>query len=168
MLTLIATARAFLSRVPWFVWCGIAVVALWAWERDNHADNREAETRAEMQADFDRIEAERLAALESEEQALRQLSKETDRAVIQAQDDNRDRTERFIAAGGVRTKACPATDQAAVRSAGDSAPVHQAPVMDGAEALPTVAVTPDDVRTCTANTILAEEWRKLLLDLEAR
>jgi hypothetical protein len=168
MIGYIAIARAFLSRVPVWVWVALAVAGLLAWERDRHADNREAETRAEMQNIIDKKEAERLAALESEEQALRTLSKETDRAVIQAQDDNRDRTERFIAAGGVRTKACPATDQAAVRSAGDSAPVHQAPVMDGAEPLPTVAVTPDDVRTCTTNTILAEQWRELLLDLEAR
>jgi hypothetical protein len=164
----LATARAFLSRIPYQIWIAIALCLIWYWERDRHADNREAETRAEMQVIIDKKEAERLAALESEEEALRTLSKETDRAVIQAQDDNRDRTERFIAAGGVRTKACPATDQAAVRSAGDSAPVHQAPVMDGAEPLPTVAVTPDDVRTCTTNTILAEQWRELLLDLEAR
>jgi hypothetical protein len=167
-MTYLLAARAFLSRIPWQVWPILALLALWAWERDNHADNREAETRAEMQAEIDAAERARYAALAAEEEALRTLSKETDRAVIQAQDDNRDRTERFIAVGGVRTKACPAIDQAAVRSAGDSAPVHQAPVMDGTEALPTVAVTPDDVRTCTANTILAEEWRNLLLDLEAR
>jgi hypothetical protein len=30
----------------------------------------------------------------------------------------------------------------------------------------TVTVTADDVRVCTANTILAEEWRKLLLGME--
>lgn len=167
-MTWLLAARAFLKRIPWWAYAAIAVAGLWAWERDRHADNREAETRAEMQATFDLIEHQRRAALESEEQALRKLSKETDRAVIQAQDDNRDRTERFIAAGGVRGRSCPAVDQAGVRSAGDSAPVYQAPVLDGTEALPTVAVTPDDVRTCTTNTILAEEWRKLLLDLEAR
>ena len=50
MLKAIAIARTFLSRVPWFVWVAIAVVGLWAWDRDNHADNRETEVRAEEQA----------------------------------------------------------------------------------------------------------------------
>jgi hypothetical protein len=154
--------------IPWQVWCGIAVVAaLYVWGNHREAQGR-SEGRAEMQAQIDAADKARADALASEEAALRKLTKETDRAVIQAQDDNRDRTERFIARGGVRN-ACPAAvNPPADRSAGDSAPVHQAPVLDGSEQVPTVAVMPEDVRTCTTNTILAEEWRKLLLGLESR
>ena len=154
--------------IPWQVWCGIALAGVWYVERDRYGDRRDTAARAEMQAQIDAADKARADALASEEAALRKLTKETDRAVIQAQDDNRDRTERFIARGGVRN-ACPAAvNPPADRSAGDSAPVHQTPVLDGSEQVPTVAVMPEDVRTCTENTIKAEEWRKLLLGLESR
>jgi hypothetical protein len=38
------------SRVPSWVWIALAVCLIWYWERDRHADAREAEVRAEEQA----------------------------------------------------------------------------------------------------------------------
>jgi len=44
--------RAFglLKRVPWQAWVILAVLGVWYWDRDRHADNREAKVRAEEQA----------------------------------------------------------------------------------------------------------------------
>jgi hypothetical protein len=165
MLTALATARAFLKRVPAWVWIAIALVALWAWERDNHADNREAKTRAEMQAEIDAADRERAKALASEEEAIKALAKRTDSNVEQARAANRDRTERFIASGGLQ---CPTarSGDAARGSAGSSAPVHQAPVLDGTQPVQVVGVTAEDVRICTDNTLKAEALRDYALGLE--
>ena len=40
----------WLKAVPWQVYAILAILALWYWERDRHADAREAEVRAEEQA----------------------------------------------------------------------------------------------------------------------
>lgn len=154
-------ARAFLSRIPWQAYAALAILAVWYWERDRHADAREAETRAEMQAKIDRADADRAKALASEEQALRNLAQRTDQNVTQARAENRDRTERFIASGGVRN-ACPGSRQAPSAGAGSGEGVHQAPVMDDPE---TVSVKPDDVRICTANTLTAEALQAYILGL---
>jgi hypothetical protein len=76
--------------------------------------------------------------------------------------ENRDRTERFIASGGVRN-ACPGGGQAPRAGAGSGEGVHQAPVMDDPE---TVSVKPDDVRICTANTLTAEALQAYLMGLD--
>lgn len=161
-----------LKRVPWQLWVALAVAAVWWFERDAHGDARYAEGVAEMQTAVQ--EAERLAeeARANEEKALRALAKETDNAVSQSRAVERDSTDRFIAAGGVPDNSvCPSAPAATggVHGAGHGASVREAPVVDDAAALPaTVRVYPEDVRICTENTILAEEWRELLLGLETR
>lgn len=60
-------AAGILKRIPWQVWAGLALLAVWYWERDRHADAREAETRAEMQVVIDRMEAARQAAVAKSE-----------------------------------------------------------------------------------------------------
>jgi hypothetical protein len=39
-----------LKRIPWQAYAILAVLAVWYWDRERHADNREAEVRAEEQA----------------------------------------------------------------------------------------------------------------------
>lgn len=161
--------RGLLKRIPWQAWAAMACIAAVLFYGNHREDQGYAKAEAYWKAKAEALEDARQAALDSEQAALRQLAKETDNAVYKKSEANRDRTERFIASGGVRGQACPVDHQAAVRGTGDGAALHQAPIVDGAEQLPqTVTVLPDDVRTCTENTILSEEWRKLLLDLEAR
>jgi hypothetical protein len=161
-MTYLLAFRGLLGRIPWQVWAilGLAVAVM------IYGNHREAqgryEGRAEMQAKIDRADADRAKALASEEQALRNLAQRTDRNVTQARAENRDRTERFIASGGVRN-ACPGGDQAPRAGAGSGDGVHQAPVMDDPE---TVSVKPDDVRICTANTITAEALQAYLMGLD--
>ena len=49
-MTYLLAIRGLLARIPWQAWAIIGLLAVWAWERDRHADNREAEVRAEEQA----------------------------------------------------------------------------------------------------------------------
>lgn len=135
----------------------------------------EAEARA---ADAARIEANRQALAQKQrfEQDYLLLAEKADVEIDEAIGDERDRMERFIAAGGVRgARVCPGGPAAtpADHGARQRAAVREAPELDGAEPLrdagaaaTAVSVLPDDVRICTTNTILAEQWRALLLDLE--
>lgn len=74
-MTYFLTIRAFLSRVPVWVWIVIGLIALWAWERDRHADQREDETRAEMQAVVDSEKAAHAATKATYRQAQEQAAK---------------------------------------------------------------------------------------------
>lgn len=171
MLSFAASALGALKRVPWQVWVILAVAALWWFERDAHGDARYAEGIAKMESARQAANAAALAARANEEEALRELAKDTDYAVITRRDQERSRTEQFIAAGGVRNNSCPSRPAAAPedRRAGSGAPVREEAELDGAERLPeVVSVLPNDVRVCTDNTILAEELRALILSLEAR
>lgn len=125
----------------------------------------------------DLANAAAIAARESEELALKQLAKGTDNAIEESRRRAAGSTERFIAAGGLPDhRRCPGGPVApgTVHGAGSVPPLHQPAQLDGATPLPdvpqaeTVRVTGDDVRICTANTIIAEEARDLLLGLEAR
>lgn len=172
MISFAVTALGFIKRVPWYVGPALALAALWWLERDAHGDARYAEGLAKMEAARQVANTAALAARASEEEALRRLAKDTDNAVITRRDQERSRTERFIASGGVRNnQVCPRRPAAASgdHGTGTSEAVRQAPELDGAERLPdVVSVLPDDVRVCTDNTILAEELRALILSLEAR
>lgn len=172
MISFAMTALGFLKRMPWQVWVIAAVAMLWWFERDAHGDARYAEGIAKMEAARQVANTTALAARASEEEALRRLAKDTDNAVIERRDQERSRTERFIASGGVRNnQVCPSRPAASPEDRGTSRgeAVRQAPELDGAERLPdVVSVYPDDVRICTDNTILAEELRALILSLEAR
>jgi len=70
--------RGWLSKVPAWVWVALACVAFWYWERDNHADNREAEVRAEEQA----AHAVTKASLEALAGDLARLVKEGEERVL--------------------------------------------------------------------------------------
>lgn len=161
--------KSLLKRVPAWVWGVAALVAAVLFYGHHREAQGYANAEAYWKAEIDALEAERQAALDSEEAALRQIAKDTDRNVAKEREANRDRTERFIRSGGVRIQACPSDRDPEDRSAGDGEAVREAPVMDGAEQLPeVVTVLPDDVRICTTNTILAEEWRAFILELEAK
>jgi len=158
-------ARGWLAKVPVAVWVALAALVLWLWERDRHGDARYEEGRVEVQAlwDAENIleEEERL----KEEQRLSAAAQETDRNVEQARADNRDSTERFIASGGVRQRRCPG-QRAQDNSAGNGSTVREAPELDEEESVPTVSVRAQDVRICTDNTLLAEEFRAFILNAE--
>lgn len=54
MLTYLATARALLKRIPWFVWAAMAIIAAWGIDRtvqyrSGHSDGRES-VLAELRA----------------------------------------------------------------------------------------------------------------------
>jgi hypothetical protein len=161
--------RGLLKRIPWQMWATIACIAAALF----YGHHREAQgySRAEAywKAEAESLEASRQAALDSEEAALRQLAKDTDRNVAKEREASRDRTERFIRSGGVRGQACPSNRDPEDRSARDGEAVREEAELDGAERLPeVVTVLPEDVRICTDNTIKAEEWRKFILGLEGK
>jgi len=126
--------------------------------------------------------AHKLAAEQKarEESELRELAKGTDDAIEQGLRDELARARDFIARNRVRDaqgRASGAAAPAPDRSAGHDGPAGQAPELDdaatGLDLLSDadrglVVVPADDVLICTANTILAEEWRAWGLALEAR
>ena len=169
MLESLAIARFLaVAKRLWPLWVALAVLAVWYWERDRHADNREAETRAEMQVIIDRKEAARLAAVA---ESLRiaalnvQATEKADRDVAQELVQERAGAEAFIARGGVRqcptarTNASPASE-----GSGVDAGASGLSVMDD---VPLVTVLPEDVRICTENTVKARAWREWGLQIEA-
>lgn len=162
----LASALGLFKRVPAWVWVALAAVFLIALYGRHREAQGYAEGKADVQAQWDKAKAEGERIRKAEEARQAKLSKEADRAVIEKTEIERDRIERFIAAGGVRRQACPRTVSAPLPSAGEREAMREAPVMDDGEQLPTVAVTPEDVRICTANTLKAEAWRDLLLGLE--
>lgn len=161
--------RSLLKRIPWQLWAAIACIAAVLFYGHHREAQGYAKAEAYWKAEAEALEAARQEALDSEEAALRQLSKDTDNAVYEKRDATRDRTERFIRSGGVRGQACPGYRDPEDRGTGDGKAVRGAPELDGAERLPeVVTVLPEDVRICTDNTIKAEEWRKFILGLEAK
>ena len=157
-----------LKRIPWQVWAGLALLAVWYWERDRHADAREAETRAEMQIIIDRKEAARLAAI-AESLRIAALNTQATRKADEDVTENLAResagADAFIAAGGVRR--CP-TARADTSAPGQGPAVDAGagavPVMDD---VPVVTVLPEDVRICTENTVKARAWQQWGLSIEA-
>jgi hypothetical protein len=162
-------AAGIFKRIPWHVWAGLALLAVWYWERDRNADAREAEVRAEMQVIIDRKEAARQAAV-AESLRLAALNAEATRKADNDVTENLARegagADAFIAAGGVRK--CPA-------ARADAAPADQGAAVDaGAGSVPVmddlpevVTVLPEDVRICTENTVKARAWRDWGLAIEA-
>lgn len=159
--------KSLLKRIPWQVWAALALaVAVLLYGHHREAQGY-AKAEAVWQAKAAKLEAERKAALDSEEAALRQLAKDTDRNVVQEREANRDRTERFIRSGGLR-QACPSYRDTAGGSAGSGPSVREAPVVDGAEQVQVVGVTAQDVRICSDNTLRAEGMRDFILGLEGK
>ena len=119
------------------------------------------------------VEATRKAkeARDNEQARLDKLTKEANDAIEKSRSVERDRAERFIAAGGVRQNRGSAGSGRSVApgqgdSAGSGEGVHQAPELAPAEPMQIVGVTASDVRICTDNTVLAEQFRSFILDLE--
>jgi hypothetical protein len=155
--------RGLLKSIPWQVWAIAGLIGLTLLYGHHKQAQGYYTGVAEMQAQIDQAEAARVAAMVSEEMALRQLAKDADNAVYQNREANRDRTERFISGGGVR-QACPGNRDTQDRSTGDNAGAGALPVVDD---VPVVTVLPEDVRICTENTIKAQAWREWGLTLEA-
>lgn len=165
---LLARVSGVLKRIPWQVWVIVALIAsVWLYGRHMEAQGY-AKAEAIWQAKAAKLEAERKAALDSEEAALRDLAKRTDRNVYQEREANRSRMEQFIARGGVRGQACPSYRDPAGGSAGSGPSVREAPIVDGAEQVQVVGVTAEDVRICTDNTLRAEGMRDFILGLEGK
>lgn len=167
-LTWFGTIKSVIKRIPWQVYAGLAVLAVWYWERDRHADNRESEARAEMQVIIDRKEAARLAAVQESLRIAALNSKATEKAdtdVSRNLVQERAGADAFIARGGVRR--CPAAGTntpAADQSPGIDAGGSALPVVDD---MPVVTVLPDDVRICTENTVKARAWQEWGLSVVA-
>lgn len=161
-------AGGLIKRIPWQVWAALAILGVWLWERDRHADAREVEVRAEMQITIDRMDAARKAAIANRDRIETANTKATEKADTDVAQDlvqERAGADAFIARGGVRQ--CPATRA-------DPAPGSQGAVVDegnGAlpfvDDVPVVAVLPEDVRICTENTVKARAWREWGLSIDA-
>lgn len=165
---LLARVTGFFKRIPWQVWAGLAVLAVWYWERDRHADAREADVRAEMQAIIDAKEAARQDAI-AESLRLAALNAENTRKadadVTRNLAQERAGADAFIARGGVRRCPSARTDTASAdQSPGLDAGAGALPVVDD---VPVVTVLPEDVRICTENTVKARAWREWGLSIEA-
>lgn len=127
------------------------------YERDL-ANVRQAQALAKARAEQARLEQEaryRALAERIDDNAKRDMGSAVDAA------------ERFIAAGGVRCKASGSDrigtgTRAEGGSPGDTQGTGATPVMDEG----TVAVTADDVRICTVNTVKAEAAREWALGIE--
>lgn len=139
-------------------------------ERDAALDAERAAKRSLAAFRAANVEATRKAkeARDTEQARLDKLTKEANDAIEKSRSVERDRAERFIAAGGVRQNRGGAGSERSVAASevdgtGSGEAMREAPLLDDAEQMPTVAVTPDDVRICTTNTILAEELRALVL-----
>jgi hypothetical protein len=165
---LFARVSGLLKRVPWFVWAALALIVAVLFYGHHREAQGYAKAEAYWKAEIDAMEAQRQAALDSEEAALRQLAKDIDRNVAQEREANRDRTEQFIARGGVRGQACPSYRDPAGGSTGSGSSVPEAPIVDGAEQVQVVGVTAEDVRICTDNTLRAEGMRDFILGLEGK
>lgn len=79
------SAAGVLKRVPWQVWAALALAAVWYWERDQHADAREEEVRAEEQAAHGVTKAS-LAALEADMARLVQEGRERTQRLSEAKE----------------------------------------------------------------------------------
>lgn len=164
---LFARVSGVLKRIPWQVWAILALIAsVWLYGRHMEAQGY-AKAEAVWQAKAAHLEAQRKAALDSEEEALRNLAKRTDRNVAEERKANHDRTEQFIARGGLR-QARPCGGGAKDQSAGSGEAVREASELDGNEQVQVVGVTADDIRICTDNTIRAEGMRDFILGLEGK
>lgn len=163
---LFARVTGALRAVPWQLWAVLTISVVVLFYGHLRYAQGYAEAKDYYEAKIAAADKARAEALASEEQALRALAKETDSNVAKEREANRDRTERFIARGGLR-QACPRGGGAEGGSAGRGQGMHQAPELDGAESLPeVVTVLPDDVRICTDNTLTAEALQAYILGLE--
>lgn len=164
MLAYRAIARAFLKRIPWQVWVGLAILAVWYWERDRYGDAREAEGRAAVQAQWD--EARAKAKAESERITAKNADTtrkaDTDVAINLVQE--RSNADAFIARGGVRP--CPARTNTSSES-GSPAVDAGAGALPQLDDVPVVTVLPDDVGICTEAVVKARAWQEWGLGIEA-
>lgn len=108
--------------------------------------------------------------LDEQAQAYEQLAQEIDEDAQAEIEAIYDSTERFIRnnrlrAANIRCPSSGSTSPTGHNSAGDSEEVREASVMDAEENL-RVAVLPEDVRICTANTLQAEAARAWAVELE--
>lgn len=160
------SALGIAKRIPWWAYAALALLAVWWIDRTTYGNARDAEARAEMQFKIDTAEKQRQSALRSEEIALRNLAKRTTRNVIASREAVRPAVDDFIRRGGVRTEAA-ADNQPQGGSAGSGEAMRPSSELASGEPVQTVAVYAEDVRICTANTLLAEELRAFVLALES-
>lgn len=144
--------------------------SLWLWQGKREAVKRADAEHAGRVADRAAYtEAQRQAAIlarqarEAQERRYAEQAEKADHDHELALADAMGRADRFIAAHRVRTAgavARPASDP------GSAAEGHRPESGDGPGAAPElVAVTPDDVRICTANTTRLEAVREWALGL---
>jgi hypothetical protein len=153
MLTFIATARAFLKRIPWQVWCGIAVVALLWWTYNAGYNTARDKGRAELAqtvATFEAAQAEaerlHLAAKAATEARYRELAGRIDNDHARNQAAASSATARFIAANRVQPCPVAGATSGTIAAPGD----HGAGVSASVPADSLVALSDLDVRACTA------------------
>lgn len=154
-----AIVRAFLGKLPWQVWAGVAAIGIvliaYAKGYDTARDKyrrQMAELTASVEAAQEQARAAQIAVNQAEQARLDAVTKEADHAHEVTRVVVRDATDRFIA-DRVQDRQCVASG---ADSAADS---------DGAgvpESLPaTVVVDTADVRACAdlyAYSIAAREW----------
>lgn len=123
---------------------------------------------ADLETQLDLMRAQRDAAARIKLQTEAANARATEKANTDVETNlqsQRDRADRFIAAGGVRP--CPArtTVPAEDRGAGVDAAAGALPVVDVVRP-DVVTVLPEDVRICTENTVKARAWQAWGLEIE--
>lgn len=126
-----------------------------------------------LQRDLDNVKAAQVVARERAEaaklkveQEYRQLAGRIDDEAEDAREGALADAERFIAASRVRCEAAGGRGSGAVAAAGDQGAGRGEAVPGSAELDGAVAVSADDVRACTLNTIQANAARDWALGLE--
>ncbi len=163
-MTFIATALAFAKRLPWQVYAAIAVLALLAltyragWNaRDEKADRERAEYIAQYEQAADRARRAQQAVMDREKARYDALAKEADENAQDAQSAAMDAARRYVAANRVRPRgSVPSGPGAAPDS--DSAQGSDGP--GGSAIVDAVAVSEDDIRICTTNTVRLQSVRE--------
>jgi hypothetical protein len=161
-MTYLLAARAFLKRIPWQVWCGIAVVALLWWTYNAGYNTARDKGRAELAqtvATFEAAQAEaerlHLAAKAETERRYAALAERADNDHERNQAAASTATDRFIAAN--RVQPCPVAGATGgtVAAADDHVAGVPASVPAG------VVLGEADVRACAAlyaYGAAAHEW----------
>ena len=169
MLAALSTALAFAKRLPpWVYYIAAAILAAGliyraGWNaRDEKADRERAEYIAEYEQAAERARRAQQAVMDREQARYDAIAKEADENAQDAQSAAMDAARRYIAANRVRPcGGVPSGPGAAPES--DSAASGDGP--GGSAIVDAVAVSEDDIRICTANTVRLQAVRDWALEL---
>lgn len=167
-MTFLIAIRAFLGKLPWQVWLGVAAIGivLLAYSK-GYGDARDkyrrqmAELTASVEAAQEQARAAQVAVNEQAEQRYETLAKEADHNAEIYQSAAMDAARRFIAANRVRPNAAGSANGSPAPAQGDSTSGGNGQGGNPELVGDFVIVPADDIRICTVNTarlMATREW----------